>query len=111
MQRVKESELSFRGGDSGVKYLMRGPYIDWGIILLLPGRELTGHYHREVEETFYILEGCGTIDVNGESLSVYAGDVLRMEAQEKHAIRNTSSDTLKLVFIKCPYLPDDKVDC
>ena len=39
MQRVKESELSFRGGNSGVKYLMRGPRIDWGVIPARSGRK------------------------------------------------------------------------
>jgi len=110
MQRVKESELAFRGGKSGVKYLMRGPRIDWGVILLLPGEKLAGHYHNEVEETFYIVEGEGTMLVNGEGLSVAAGDALRMEARDKHEIQNTGSTSLKLVFIKCPYLPEDKVD-
>lgn len=111
MQRVKESELSFRGGNSGVKYLMRGPRIDWGVILLAPGEQLSGHYHCEVEETFYILEGSGTITVNGEAIDATPGDVLRMEARDRHEIRNTGQVNLKLVFIKCPYLPDDKVDC
>ncbi|MCE5260337.1 MAG: cupin domain-containing protein [Chloroflexi bacterium] len=110
MQRVKESELMFRGGKSGVKYLMRGPRIDWGVILLLPGERLSGHYHNEVEETFYIVEGEGTIIVNGEEHAVAAGDVLRMETRDRHELRNSGSTNLKLVFIKCPYLPEDKVD-
>ena len=30
-------DFEYRGGTSGVKYLMRGPSIDWGVILLKPG--------------------------------------------------------------------------
>ena len=110
MQRVKENEQPFRGGTSGVKYLMRGPRIDWGVILLLPGEKLSGHYHNQVEETFYIIEGEGTVVVNGQELPVIPGDALRMEAGDRHEIRNDSTKNLKLVFIKCPYLPEDKVD-
>ena len=111
MQRIKESEQPFRAGAlSGVKYLMRGPRIDWGVILLLPGEKLGGHYHHEVEETFYILEGEGSLIVNDSETPAVPGDVLRMEVQDRHSIRNTGDKPLKLVFIKCPYLPDDKVD-
>jgi len=110
MQRVKESETAFRGGKSGVKYLMRGPRIDWGVILLLPGERLNGHYHNEVEETFYVIGGEGIMVVNGKELAVSPGDVLRMEAHDRHEVRNTGAVDLKLVFIKCPYLPEDKVD-
>ena len=41
MKVVKESDFEYRGGDSGVKYLFRGPSIDWGVILLKP-REYMG---------------------------------------------------------------------
>lgn len=109
MQRVDEQSLAYRGGDSGVKYLFRGPKIDWGLILLKPGEALGGHYHREVEETFYVLEGQGTFTVNGEDLPVRAGEALRMEPTDRHDIRNDSAAPLKLVFIKYPYLPDDRV--
>jgi quercetin dioxygenase-like cupin family protein len=110
MQQVKEADLDFRGGTSGVKYLVRGPRIDWGVILLLPGEKLDGHYHLEVEETFYVVEGKGCISVNGNDHLVEPGDVLRMEANDRHAIVNNGMKNLKLIFIKCPYLPKDKID-
>ena len=110
MQRVREQELTYRGGDSGVKYLMRGPKIDWGVILLLPGQTLGGHYHEEVEETFYVIQGQGVFTVNGEQLAASEGDVFRMEPTDRHDILNNTDQPLKMVFIKCPYLPKDKVD-
>ena len=109
MQKVNENDLPYRGGDSGVKYLVRGPKIDWGVILLLPGQMLGGHYHQEVEETFYVVQGEATFTVNGEELAAVEGDVFRMEPEDRHDIRNESGQSLKLVFIKCPYLPKDKV--
>lgn len=110
MERVNENTLAYRGGDSGVKYLFRGPKIDWGVILLLPGQTLGGHYHEQVEETFYVAQGRGTFVVNGQEYAAAEGDAFRLEPQDRHDIRNDSDAPLKLVFIKCPYLPKDKVD-
>ncbi len=110
MQRVNERDLAYRGGDSGVKYLFRGPRIDWGVILLKPGESLGGHYHREVEETFYVAEGRGTFVVNDERLAAEAGEAFRMEPADRHDIVNDSDAPLRLIFIKTPYLPDDKVN-
>ncbi len=109
MQHVNEYELPYRDGDSGVKYLIRGPKIDWGVILLLPGQRLGGHYHEQVEETFYVVEGQGTFVVNEKTYAARPGDVFRMEPKDRHDIHNDSDAPLKLVFIKCPYLPKDKV--
>jgi len=110
MQRVNEFELPFRGGDSGVKYLMRGPRIDWGVILLKPGERLSPHYHNEVEETFYIVRGQAQVVVNDKPRKGIPGDAYRMEPGERHEITNVGEDDLKLVFIKVPFLPEDKVD-
>ena len=101
MDKVNESQMAFRGGASGVKYLFRGPQVDWGVILLLPGERLGGHYHEQVEETFYLLSG---------RVPLVPGDAVRLPAPERHDIRNDSGEPAKLVFIKCPYLPKDKID-
>lgn len=110
MERVNEQELPYRDGDSGVKYLFRGPKVDWGVVLLKPGENLGGHYHREVEETFYVLDGLGTLIVNGEEIPAQVGDAFRLEPGDRHDVRNDSDRPLKMVFIKCPYLPLDKVN-
>jgi len=109
MEKVKESEREYRGGDSGVKYLFRGPKIDWGVILLHPGQSMAAHYHNEVEETFYVVEGQAAFYVDDVKHELVAGDAVRLEAPECHAVTNESGRPVKLVFIKCPYLPKDKV--
>jgi mannose-6-phosphate isomerase-like protein (cupin superfamily) len=80
------------------------------VILLKPGQSLGGHYHEEVEETFYVARGRGMFLVNGERCAAEEGDVFRMEPTDRHDILNEGDQPLKLVFIKCPYLPKDKVD-
>jgi len=108
MQRVNERDCEFRGGDSGVKYFMRGPKIDWGVILLKPGQSMGEHGHREVEETFYCMQGAPTMIVDGREIRAGQGDVFRLEAPERHDIRNDTDADVKVIFIKTPYLPKDK---
>jgi mannose-6-phosphate isomerase-like protein (cupin superfamily) len=111
MERVRESEKEYRSKDSGVKYLLRGPKVDWGVILLKPGQSLGGHYHDKVEETFYILEGEATFYVDDTPHHLVAGDAVRLQAPERHDVFNEGDEPLKMLFIKCPYLPEDKVSC
>ncbi len=110
MERVKEKEKEFRKGDWGVKYLFRGPRLDLGIILLKPNTELGRHLHREVEESFYIVEGKVWVEVGGKGFSLEKGEAIRVEPGEIHNLRCRESEEAKIVFIKCPYLPQDKVE-
>ena len=108
MEKISESDKEYRGGDSGVKYLIRGPHIDWGVILLSPGEQMGGHYHHEVEETFYFVEGSAKIYVNGVEYQANQGDAFRLVAPEKHDIINDSAAPVKMVFMKYPFMPKDK---
>ncbi len=110
MERVNEHDLEYRHGDHGPKYLFRGPLHEWGVILLRPGDSLKAHKHAQVEETFYFETGAPTMIVNGVAHSVRPGDVFRLEPGEAHDIRNDGPEPCRIIFIKCPYLPDDKVE-
>ena len=110
MQHVNERDLAYRDGDSGVKYLLRGPHIDWGLIRILPGDRLGAHYHQQVEETFYVLAGEGIFTVNDRPYAAGPGDVYRLDPEDRHDITCAGVTPLDLVFIKCPYAPEDKVN-
>jgi mannose-6-phosphate isomerase-like protein (cupin superfamily) len=106
---VSETDKEYRWGKSGVKYMFRGPRIDWGVLLLLPGEKMGDHGHEEVEETFFFIEGEATMLVNDVPYDAEAGDAFRVDPKEKHNIENRSEAPVKIVFTKCPYLPDDKI--
>ena len=108
MQRVNERDCDFRGGDWGVKYFMRGPRIDWGVILLKPGQSMGEHGHAQVEETFYCLSGAPTLILDGAEMATAEGDVLRIDPPERHDFRNDTDEDVRIIFIKTPYLPQDK---
>jgi mannose-6-phosphate isomerase-like protein (cupin superfamily) len=106
-KKVNENELKFRHGDHGPKYFFRGPRYEWGVIVLKPGQELGAHYHEEVEETFYFEEGSGIMKIDDQEYPINIGDAFRIEPKQVHNI--ICKDKIRTIFIKCPYLPDDKV--
>ena len=108
MERVNEHDLEYRDGASGIKYLMRGPRIDWGRWKLMPGESLGAHLHDEVEETFYFMAGEPTMIVGGKSLRVRRGDAVRAEPGEAHDIVNDTDAPVEGIFIKSAYRPKDK---
>jgi len=109
MERVNENDKEYRDGDHGVKYLFRGPKLDWGVLRFLPGQELGTHYHERVEETFFFTRGTPLVVVNGEQYRVRVGDAFRMEPGDVHNIINDTPEPIDAVFIKSEYLPKDKV--
>ena len=111
MKKVNENDFEYRGGESGVKYLMRGPSIDWGVILLKDGEFMaeSAHGHKIIDETFYFVEGDGVMIINGKEHDAPEGSVFLIEPGEMHNIRNVSGKTIKVVFIKGDYKPDDKI--
>lgn len=111
MKRTNEDQHEFRKIDSGPKYFFRGPKIDWGVMLLRPGEEMGSHLHTETEETFYFFDGTPKITVNDVEYQTGIGDVFYIEPYEKHNIVNDTSEPIKCIFIKAPYLPDDKISC
>jgi len=110
MEKVSEHVQPYRGGASGVKYLFRGPRIDWGVVLFAPGEELGRHKHREIEETFYFIESAGGRFICDQTeYPIAIGDAFRIEPGEVHNIVNDTQTPLKAIFIKSEYNPDDKV--
>lgn len=90
---------------------MRGPSIDWGIILLKPG-ELMGdkaHGHNIIDETFYFVEGDGIMIIDDKKYPAPQGSVFLCEVEEMHNIRNDSEKPIKIIFIKGEYKPEDKI--
>jgi len=109
MEKVNENDKEYRFGDWGPKYMTRGPNLEWGVLLLKPGTTIGKHMHEQVEEIFYFLEGEGEMLVADKKFRVTPGDAIRIEPQEAHDIINDTQELLKAIFIKSPYLPEDKI--
>ena len=75
---------------------------------LEPGRATKRHHHRESEEFYYLLEGSGEMEIEGERAPVEPGDAILIPAGARHQIRADEDGPLR--FLCCcapPYRHDD----
>jgi mannose-6-phosphate isomerase-like protein (cupin superfamily) len=66
------------------------------------------HYHRESEEIYYVVEGEGEVELDGERAAVGAGDAVLIPPGTWHEIRASEPGPLR--FLCCcapPYRHDD----
>ncbi|TDT71893.1 cupin domain [Hypnocyclicus thermotrophus] len=61
------------------------------------GSEVGYHQHIEDEEIYYVLEGKGIINDNGEEKEISVGDLIYTKDGERHSIKNTGDTSLKFI--------------
>ena len=108
MVKVNESERDYRFGDSGPKYLRKGPHLSSGIVVFNPDQDFQCHYHKIMEESFLILEGELDFYINDKLVKCSKGDLITAEPGESHYIVNTSNKIAKAVFMLAPFQLQDK---
>lgn len=69
---------------------------------LPPGRSVTPHRHRQIEEIYYVVSGQGLMTVGDESREVEAGDAIYIPRGQRHILENTGVDPIKLILICGP---------
>ena len=73
-----------------------------------PGTCSVEHYHTEAEEVYYILEGRGTIRINGITHDLAAGDVVTIAPGQRHKVWSRGeADLVMLVTCVPAYSVDD----
>ncbi|MBQ9438401.1 MAG: cupin domain-containing protein [Lachnospiraceae bacterium] len=107
---VHEDDFEYRFKDSGPKYLMKGPRMNFALVQFMPGQEFQAHYHRVMEENFYVLEGEIDIAVDGKLNHLQKGQMLHVEPGEVHYLRNRYDAPVKMVAALAPYQESDKVE-
>jgi mannose-6-phosphate isomerase-like protein (cupin superfamily) len=78
-------------------FLTNWSYMDH--LLLPPGSSEGRHRHKGVEEVYYVMDGDGEVQVNGETAAIHAGDGVPVALGEVHAFRNNGSAPLELMII------------
>lgn len=64
-----------------------------------PGKGTGLHYHKDVDEIFYVIEGTGTAVLGTKSYNIEAGDFIFIPKNLDHKIRKyDSTGILKVVF-------------
>lgn len=65
----------------------------------LPNQEVKPHQHPGQELYLHVMEGSGTISIDGEETKVTTGDVIFCEPQEKMGFVNTSTRNVSIYSI------------
>lgn len=107
---VHENDFEYRFGDSGPKYLMKGPRMNFALVRFKPGEDFNAHYHNIMEENFYILEGDIDIFVDGVCHHLSEGQMIHIEPGEVHYCINRYDKPVKMVSTLAPFQEKDKVE-
>lgn len=74
---------------------------------LAPGQSTERHYHRESEEIYFLLEGGGLLEVDGETREVVPGDAVLIPPGARHALRAGPEGARLLCCCAPPYRHED----
>ena len=110
MYIVNEEDREYRFGDSGPKYLMKGPRMNFALVQFQAGQDFKAHYHNVMEEDFFILEGEVDIVVDGVVNHLRAGQLIHIEPGEVHYVINKYGEPVKMVSTLAPYQEEDKIN-
>ncbi|MDS0281933.1 cupin domain-containing protein [Haloarcula onubensis] len=69
-----------------------------------PGRTVGGpeNYHEASDQWLFVVSGTGVATVDGEAERIAAGDLLRIDAGERHGIENDGDEPLETVNFYTP---------
>ena len=82
--------------------------IGMGMVIIEPGNSGNPHYHKEEQETWYILEGNGKLIIGNEEVQIHPDMVVVAPAGVEHQIFNIGNQTLKALFIFTPAGPEQR---
>lgn len=103
MEVLNIDELAeFDGARRVRKRLFMKERIEAEIVFYEPGQTTVEHHHVGQDEIFIILDGAGTITVDGESRRVGKGDMIFAPADLKHAVEVDQGKRMTMVFVKAP---------
>ncbi len=69
---------------------------------LYPGRHTERHAHPASEEIYYVLEGAGRIEIDGERRAIGPGDAVLIPPGARHQAWNTGPDDLVFLCLCAP---------
>ena len=72
-----------------------------------PGQIAAYHYHKQQTEIFYFLNTVGEFWVNGARVPLAVGDLLIVEPNDKHEVRNTNAEPFRYVAFKFNWVEND----
>jgi mannose-6-phosphate isomerase-like protein (cupin superfamily) len=77
-------------------------------ITLEPGASIGYHQHTQEEDIYYIINGIATVNDNGETRTVYPGEVVYAGNGGSHAIANDGQAPLEFMSVIMTYEPPER---
>jgi len=74
---------------------------------LAPGQATERHSHRDSEEIYFLLEGGGVMEIDGDSREVAAGDAILIPPGARHMLRAGPEGARLLCCCAPPYRHED----
>ena len=62
-----------------------------------PGVEIPNHYHEETDHFFYVLEGEGVIEIEGEAFPLERGTVAWIGEEDRHRLYTRDDQRMKVL--------------
>jgi len=82
--------------------------VEFGVAELTKDEVVKNHYHEEVHEFLYLIEGKIEVTVNNDKRIVGKGALIYFEPKEVHSLF-ILSENAKIVAVKTPSRPKDKI--
>jgi len=69
--------------------------------VLEPGASIGEHNHDGTEEIYFVVEGKGTMILDGKQHPIGPGDLSLVESGHSHGIMNSNESTMRLLVVCC----------
>ena len=80
-------------------------------ITIAPGKASSPHFHEHSEESYFILSGEASLEIDHQKISLLPGEAILIEPYEVHKISNQSNQDLVFIAVCVPaWSPDDSFD-
>jgi len=67
------------------------------------------HCHQRAQQFFFILSGAASMEIEGETIRLSAGEGVHILPGQRHQIRNESSDSVRFIVVSQPPSHGDRV--
>lgn len=68
------------------------------------------HFHRTAQQYFYVLSGCASMELEGETVELQANEGIHIAANKRHQIFNKGTGDLHFLVISEPKAQGDRVE-
>jgi quercetin dioxygenase-like cupin family protein len=80
-----------------------------GVLRLAPGEYVSEHYHPYSEEFLYAIDGEVTVRLDGEDVTLSAGEAVLVPIGVRHRVTNASTAAATLTFQLSPLAPEPRL--